>query len=57
MSLINQIILGDNLEVLRKIESESVDLVYLASPFFSNRNYEVIWEDSGVTPTSNKEVI
>ncbi len=47
MSLINQLILGDNLEVLRKIESESVDLVYLDPPFFSNRNYEVIWGDSG----------
>lgn len=47
MNPINQLILGDNLEVLRKIESESVDLVYLDPPFFSNRNYEVIWGDSG----------
>ena len=47
MNPINQLILGDNLEVLKKIESESVDLVYLDPPFFSNRNYEVIWGDSG----------
>ncbi|MCX6258703.1 MAG: site-specific DNA-methyltransferase [Bacteroidia bacterium] len=44
---INKLILGDNLEVLRSIESESVDLVYLDPPFFSNRNYEVIWGDEG----------
>jgi len=43
----NQLILGDNLEVLRKIDSESVDLIYLDPPFFSNRNYEVIWGDEG----------
>ena len=47
MTPINQLILGDNLEVLKKIDSESVDLVYLDPPFFSNRNYEVIWGDSG----------
>jgi len=43
----NQLILGDNLEVLRKIDSETVDLIYLDPPFFSNRNYEVIWGDEG----------
>jgi len=43
----NQLILGDNLEVLRKLDSESVDLIYLDPPFFSNRNYEVIWGDEG----------
>ena len=43
----NKLILGDNLEVLRSIESKSVDLVYLDPPFFSNRTYEVIWGDNG----------
>jgi DNA modification methylase len=28
------------------LESESVDLIYLDPPFFSNRNYEVIWGDA-----------
>jgi DNA modification methylase len=27
--------------------SESVDLIYLDPPFFSNRSYEVIWGDAG----------
>lgn len=43
----NRLILGDNLEILKNLESESVDLIYLDPPFFSNRNYEVIWGDKG----------
>ena len=44
---VNKLILGDNLEIMRTFESESVDLIYLDPPFFSNRNYEVIWGDEG----------
>ena len=44
---VNRLILGDNLEILKTLESESVDLIYLDPPFFSNRNYEVIWGDEG----------
>jgi DNA modification methylase len=47
MQEINKLILGDNLEILRNIETETVDLIYLDPPFFSNRNYEVIWGDKG----------
>lgn len=43
----NQLILGDNLATLRYLNSESVDLIYLDPPFFSNRNYEVVWGDKG----------
>jgi DNA modification methylase len=43
----NSLILGDNLEMLKRLNSESVDLIYLDPPFFSNRNYEVIWGDAG----------
>lgn len=43
----NKLVLGDNLEVLRGLESESVDLIYLDPPFFSNRHYECIWGDKG----------
>jgi DNA modification methylase len=45
--LMNQLILGDNLEVMPTMPKESVDLIYLDPPFFSNRNYEVIWGDKG----------
>jgi DNA modification methylase len=39
----NTIVCGDNLEWLNWIPDESVDLCYIDPPFFSNRNYEVIW--------------
>jgi len=44
---VNKLILGDNLEILKTLEPESVDLIYLDPPFFSDRNYEVIWGDEG----------
>ncbi|MDR1838269.1 MAG: site-specific DNA-methyltransferase, partial [Treponema sp.] len=44
---INRLILGDNLEILKSMENDCIDLIYLDPPFFSNRNYEVIWGDSG----------
>ncbi|MDR2446244.1 MAG: hypothetical protein LBD58_02970 [Treponema sp.] len=44
---VNRLILGDNLEILKAMDAESVDLIYLDQPFFSNRNYEVIWRDAG----------
>jgi len=42
----NQLILGDNLEVLRTLPSNSIDLIYIDPPFFSGRNYNVIWGDT-----------
>ncbi|MDR2496732.1 MAG: hypothetical protein LBD21_06355 [Tannerellaceae bacterium] len=44
---INKLILGDNLDILKAMESETVDLIYLDPPFFSNKNYEIIWGDAG----------
>jgi DNA modification methylase len=44
---VNKLILGDNLEILKTIPEETIDLIYLDPPFFSNRNYEVIWGDEG----------
>jgi len=43
----NSLILGDCLQALKNLPSESVDLCYIDPPFFSNRNYEVIWGDQG----------
>ena len=42
----NQLILGDNLEVLRTIPTGSIDLIYIDPPFFSGRTYNVIWGDT-----------
>lgn len=33
----------ENLSRLREFEADSIDLIYLDPPFFSNRYYEVIW--------------
>jgi DNA modification methylase len=42
----NMLYCGDNLKLLHDhIPDESIDLIYLDPPFFSNRDYEVIWGD------------
>lgn len=41
----NAIYCGDCLEILMRFPDESVDLIYLDPPFFSNKQYEVIWGD------------
>ena len=42
----NTLYCGDNLDILRKyIKDESIDLIYIDPPFFSNRHYEVVWGD------------
>ncbi len=42
----NRLIWGDCLHVMRQIPSASVDLVYIDPPFFSGREYNVIWGDN-----------
>jgi DNA modification methylase len=37
---------GDNLEQLKKLPDECVDLIYIDPPFNSNRNYEVFWGET-----------
>jgi len=34
---------GKNLEVLADFPEDCVDLIYADPPFFSNKNYEIIW--------------
>ncbi|OGI65684.1 hypothetical protein A2647_05075 [Candidatus Nomurabacteria bacterium RIFCSPHIGHO2_01_FULL_40_24b] len=41
----NQLIFGDNLHVMRSLPSNSIDLVYIDPPFFSGRNYNVVFGD------------
>ena len=53
----NHLYYGDNLEVLAKLPSESVDLVYLDPPFNSARNYNVIFSRSGeATPGASAQI-
>jgi DNA modification methylase len=39
------LICGENLERLAEFPDDCIDLIYLDPPFFSNRQYEVIWGD------------
>jgi len=41
----NKLICGDNLEEIPKLPKESVDLIYIDPPFFTHKQYEVIWKD------------
>lgn len=41
----NKLICGDNLEALKSIGGESVDLIYIDPPFFTHKQYEVVWKD------------
>lgn len=36
---------GDNLSILRSFPDNCIDLIYADPPFFSNRHYEIIWND------------
>jgi len=37
---------GDNLDQLKKLPEQSIDLIYIDPPFNSNRNYEVFWGET-----------
>lgn len=41
----NHLFWGDNLHVMRQLPTESIDLIYLDPPFFSGRQYNVIFGD------------
>ena len=42
----NRLIWGDNLHIMRSIPSNTVDLIYIDPPFFSGRNFNVLWGDN-----------
>jgi len=41
----NTLYYGDNLPILRRLPSESVDLIYLDPPFNSARSYNVLFKN------------
>ncbi len=43
---LNRLFFGDNLHIMRMLPSESIDLIYIDPPFFSGRNYNVIFGDA-----------
>lgn len=49
----NLLYYGDNLQVLRTLPSESIDLIYIDPPFFSGEQYNVVWGDANEVRTFN----
>ena len=41
----NRLFWGDNLHVMRMLPSNSIDLIYIDPPFFSGKNYNIIFGD------------
>ena len=41
----NRLYFGDNIHILREMDAESVDLVYLDPPFNSNATYNVLFRE------------
>lgn len=48
----NMIYCGDCLEILKKLEDNSIDLIYLDPPFFSRKEYENFWIKDKITKFS-----
>ena len=42
----NRLIWGDRLHVMRQLPSRSLDLIYIDPPFFSGRQFNVLWGDN-----------
>ena len=49
----NRLIWGDNLHVMRQLPSNSIDLIYIDPPFFSGRQYNVLWGDANEVRSFN----
>lgn len=45
----------ENLELMREMPDEAIDLIYIDPPFFSNQQYEVIFGDGGVPARLKRE--
>ncbi|MBI2042714.1 MAG: site-specific DNA-methyltransferase [Candidatus Nealsonbacteria bacterium] len=50
---LNAIYFGDNLQILRSLPSNSIDLIYIDPPFFSGRVYNQVWGDDNELRTFN----
>ncbi len=47
----NKLYWGDNLHIMRLLPSDSIDLIYIDPPFFSGRNYNVVFGDQNEVMT------
>ena len=44
----NRLFWGDNLHVMRMLPSNSIDLIYIDPPFFSDEKYSVLFGDQNI---------
>ncbi|MEM4058833.1 MAG: site-specific DNA-methyltransferase [Thermoplasmata archaeon] len=49
----NKLYWGDNLHIMRMLPSESIDLIYIDPPFFSGKQYNVIFGDKNEVRSFN----
>ena len=52
----NALVCGDNMDVLKELPDECVDLIYLDPPFNSNHNYVAVFGDKGMVAQQLKDV-
>lgn len=52
----NAIVCADNMDVLRDLPDECIDLIYLDPPFNSNSNYAAVFGDKGSVAKQLKDV-
>jgi len=50
---LNAVYFGDNLQILRSLPSNSIDLIYIDPPFFSGKVYNQVWGDNNEVRTFN----
>ena len=44
--MINQLLYGDNIEIMRRMQSASIDVIQIDPPFNSNRNYNFLYSQA-----------
>ena len=52
----NALVCADNLDVLRELPAECIDLIYLDPPFNSNHNYVAVFGDKGTVDTQLRDI-
>jgi len=50
----NKLYFGDNLDILRRLQDESVDLIYLDPPFNSKATYNVLFREANGTASASQ---
>ena len=52
----NALVCGDNLDILRELPDECIDLIYLDPPFNSDHNYVAVFGDKGTVDAQLRDI-